>query len=83
MKSQEWKSNKITINNVEELIELGLNNTLSVEQYVLIIQSCKPFLGIFLNEYQNTIEMAKVLKEYWSEWKHTNEKPIFIDKVID
>jgi hypothetical protein len=83
MKSQEWKSNKITINSVEELIELGLNNTLSVEQYTLIIQSCKPFLGIFLNEYQNTIEMAKVLKEFWDKWKHTNEKPIFIDNIID
>lgn len=83
MKSQEWKSNKITINSVEELIELGLNNTLSVEQYTLIIQSCKPFLGIFLNEYQNTIEMAKVLKDYWSEWKTATDKPIFIDKVID
>jgi hypothetical protein len=77
------KETKFIINSIEELIELGLNNTLSVEQYTLIIQSCKPFLGIFLNEYQNTIEMAKVLKEYWDKWKTAIDKPIFIDKVID
>ncbi len=69
---------------IEDLIKLGESNLLTPAQYQLVLQSCKPFIGIFLNDYNNTIEMAEVLKDFWLiKWKHTNERPLFIDREFE
>jgi hypothetical protein len=77
------KETKFIINSIDDLITLGESNVLTPSQFVMVLQSSDKFIGIFLNDYENTIEMARVLKDFWSEWKHTNEKPIFLDNVID
>jgi hypothetical protein len=77
------KETKFIINSIEDLIALGESNVLTPSQFVMVIQSSDKFIGIFLNDYKNTIEMAKVLNEYWSEWKSATDKPIFFDNVID
>jgi hypothetical protein len=69
----------INIKNVDDLIKLGESNVLTPKQFTQVLESCNTFIGIFLNDYENTIEMAKELKAFWSKWKNAIEKPIFID----
>ena len=73
------KETKLNINSIKDLIKLGESNILTPSQYLLVIQSCNPFIGVFLNDYDNTLEMAKVLEEYWTNLKKETEKPIFFD----
>jgi len=76
------KTNKLIINSIDDLIKLGKSNVLKPKQFIEIIQSCQPFVGIFLHEYKNTIEMAEILNENWIKWKKTSEKPIFLDFTL-
>ncbi len=80
MESKEINPNKIILNSIDDLIKLGKRDILTTKQYSEIIQSCSPFIGIFLNDYQNTIEMAEILDEFFKKWKHGFDKPIFIDQ---
>lgn len=79
MKLQEWKSDKIIINSIDDIIKLGRSNKLTPKQFNDVLSHCSPFVGIFTKDYENTIEMAEKLHEFNKTWQHTIEKPIFID----
>jgi hypothetical protein len=79
----ENKETKLKVNSIKELIKLGESNILTPAQYLIVVQSCNPFIGIFLNDYANTFYMANVLKLHLSKWGTSLDKPIFIDSEID
>jgi hypothetical protein len=65
-----------TIKSYEDLVETIKNESLSMEQITeLISMVLKVWV---LKDYKSVAELLKDLDEYWSEWKHTNERPIFI-----
>ena len=72
MKSNERRSTKIIINSFGDLIRVAESNVLTPQQFKLVMQSCKPFVGIFLEDYNDTMEMAKVLIEVNKKWKHNH-----------
>ena len=65
------------INTLQDLIKLAESNKLTPEQFYKVMEQCQPFVGIFINEYKNTSQMATVMKEYLSV--SNNEVPIFWD----
>lgn len=69
-----------TINNFNELIKYF--NRPEIEFKHIQDICCKALCIIFLNEHtkENAI---KLLIEFWEKWKHTKEKPIFIDVEFD
>lgn len=75
----EQKETKLKVNSIKELIKLGESNILTPAQYLIVVQSCKPFIGIFLNDYANTLDMANALKLHLLKWTKSPEKPLFID----
>jgi hypothetical protein len=75
----ENKETKLKVNSIKELIKLGESNILTPAQYLIVVQSCNPFIGIFLNDYDNTLEMATVLNSHLLKWGGNTEKPLFID----
>lgn len=75
----EQKETKLKVNSIKELIKLGESNILTPAQYLIVVQSCNPFIGIFLNDYENTLKMAIALNSHWLEWGNNPEKPLFID----
>jgi hypothetical protein len=74
---------KVNINSIKDLIKLGESNLLTPSQYLLVIQSCNPFIGIFLNDYGNTLDMANILDSHLLEWGNNPEKPLFIDVELN
>jgi len=65
-----------TIKSYEDLVETIKNESLSMEQITeLISMVLKVWI---LKDYKSVAELLKDLDEYWLEWKHTNERPIFI-----
>jgi len=73
------KETKLNINSIKDLIKLGESNKLTPAQYLIVVQSCNPFIGIFLNDYDNTSNMAIALNSHWLKWGNNPEKPLFID----
>jgi hypothetical protein len=65
-----------TIKSYEDLVETIKNESLSMEQITeLVSMVLKVWI---LKDYKSVAELLKDLDEYWLEWKHTNERPIFI-----
>ena len=75
----ENKETKLKVNSIKELIKLGESNTLTPAQYLIVVQSCDPFIGIFLKNYTNSKDMATVLNSHLLKWGDNTEKPLFID----
>jgi hypothetical protein len=75
----EQKETKLKVNSIKELIKLGESNILAPAQYLIVVQSCNPFIGIFLNDYCNTLDMANALNSHCLKYRNNPEKPLFID----
>jgi len=68
---------EVAINTFEDLIEfLKTNDLAPIEANQIINKALKCF---FINELSKD-EMIGALVIYWNKWKHTKERPIFIDK---
>jgi hypothetical protein len=67
----------IKINTSTDLLSLAEQNVLTPDHFKYLLEQFRPFLGIFLNEYSNTAEMGKILKECLEQYK--NEQPVFFD----
>ena len=68
---------QIMINSFEDLIHYLNESDLSVKQTSELVN--KGLNLLFLNDYNTKEEMIEILIDYWLKWKHTSEKPIFID----
>ena len=73
------KENKFNINSIKDLVKLGESNMLTPSQYLIVVQSCNPFIGIFLKNYTNSKDMATVLNSHLLKWGNKKDKPLFID----
>ena len=69
------------INSINDLIKLGEMNILTPQQYGEVVSKIQPFIGIFLNDYSESSEMAAKLKMYFQD--HPNERPLFIDHSFE
>jgi len=68
------------INSIQDLIKLAEMDILTPEQFLDVMQKCEPFVGIFLEKYSKTSEIAVIMRE---RIKHGGEcMPIFWDMDI-
>jgi len=69
----------ITITTYYQLIEFIRANKLNVEQSKKLIEPCLNVLIIL--DYETTEDLIKLATDFWNKWKHTIEKPIFMDDL--
>jgi len=81
MQLQEWKYDKIIINSFDELLIFFKKEDTTIEQ---IKDVCGKGLKIFLiQEYTDKEILINTIVDFWNKWKHSNEKPIFIDVNLE
>ena len=81
MQLQEWKYDKIIINSFDELLIFFKKEDTTIEQ---IKDVCSKGLKIFtVQEYTDKELLINTIVEFWNKWKHSNEKPIFIDVNLE
>lgn len=68
---------RFKINSINDLIKLGEMNILTPQQYGEVVSKIQPFIGIFLNDYSESSEMAEKLKAHFET--QYSERPLFID----
>tara|TARA_R110000782_G_scaffold268929_1_gene366098 strand:+ start:207 stop:455 length:249 start_codon:yes stop_codon:yes gene_type:complete len=63
------------IETFEELIEFIETNDLSIDQ---IAKLTKETIDLYIMFYNDKDEVIRDLKEYWIDWNHTTERPLFL-----
>ena len=64
------------IQNFEQLIEFIETNNLSIDNISKLVKEC---IGVHIVFYTDKNELMNDLKDFWQHWKHTTERPIFLD----
>lgn len=65
------------IKTYSQLIEYIRNNNLNVKQAsVLITESLSVWI---VKDYNNTDALLSDVETYWQQWKHTIERPLFLE----
>jgi hypothetical protein len=81
MELQKSKSNKININSFDELLIFFRNENTTIAQ---IQEVCNMGLIIFfVQEHTDKEALINIIIDYWEKWKHTKERPLFIDRDFE
>ena len=64
------------IQTFEELLEFIKTNDVSIKDIAKLVKETIDLRVMF---YNNKAELIQDLEFYWQEWKHTTERPLFLD----
>ena len=70
----------IQINNFDELIDFIENHDLTHKQISELVNVT--LKTILINDYETKTEIVDALKNFWKQYGHTKERPVFIDLDI-
>jgi hypothetical protein len=73
------KTNETNIETFEQLISFIENNNISISE---ISKLCKETIDLYIVFYSDKAEVLKDLKQYWIEYEHAQERPIFLNATV-
>jgi predicted transcriptional regulator len=73
------KTNQTNIETFEQLISFIENNNISISE---ISKLCKETIDLYIVFYSDKAEVLKDLKQYWIEYGHLKERPIFLNATV-
>jgi hypothetical protein len=81
MELKKSKSNKININSFDELLVFFRKEDTTIEQIQDVCN--KGLIIFFIQEHTDKEALINIIIDYWEKWKHTKERPLFIDREFE
>ena len=69
-----------TINNFDDMIQFIKEHDLTPDQTHELVKTC--INSYIVTDYKSKDELITALTDFWSKWKDTVERPLFIDLDI-